>query len=160
MRRVAAATMIVVSLVVGGFVGFAAAVTKPYFGVYTVNQLLGGGGHLEASISVLDPPSKVDMQFDCGKPSGLDTVTDVFYSPVIPLRSGSFRFLGKAKLTKLTTVTENNAPVKKSFYTASVDVSGTFKAANDQYIGSVQLGGSPCQGTAYTAYRKAAPVPG
>jgi hypothetical protein len=158
MRRVTTALMIVVTLVIGGFVGDAAAVTKPYFGVYTANVLLGGGGHLEASISVLDPPTKVSMQFDCGKPKGLDTMTDVLNTPAIPLRSGSFRYVATVKLSKITTITENNASVAQSTYTAGVDISGTFNS-HDQFTGTARLGGSPCGGTAYIAYRKAAPAP-
>jgi hypothetical protein len=136
----------------------AASAAKPSFGVYTVNQLLGGGGHLEASISVLDPPTKVTMQFDCSKPTGQDTVTENFNSAVVPLHGGSFRFVGTVTLQKFTTVTENNALLAKSSYTSSASVTGSF-TAHHQFIGTISIGESPCQGTAYTAIRKAAPVP-
>ena len=157
-RRVTIATMIVVALVIGRFAGDASAVMKPYFGVYTANVLLGGGGHLEASNSVLDPPTKVDMQFDCGRPKGLDTITDVLNTPAIPLRFGSFKYVATVKLSKITTVSENNASIAQSSYTASVDVSGTFNS-HGQFTGTARLGGSPCGGTAYIANRKAPPAP-
>jgi hypothetical protein len=158
MRRLTTALLLSLTLGVSVISAQAAAAAKPRFGVYTVNQLLGGGGHLEASISVLDPPTKVTMQFDCGKPTGQDTVTDVFNSAIVPLHGGSFRFAGTVTLQKFTTVTENNALLAKTSYTSSVSVTGSFTARH-QFIGTIALGGSPCQGTAYTAIRKAAPVP-
>jgi hypothetical protein len=158
MRRLTAVVVVSLTLGVGVISAPAAMAAKPRFGVYTVNLLLGGGGHLEASISVLDPPTNVTMQFDCSKPTGQHTVTNNFNSGVIPLHNGAFRFAGKVTLQKFTTVTENNALLAKSSYSSTVNVSGAF-TAHHQFIGTIAIGGSPCQGTAYTAVRKAAPVP-
>ncbi len=158
MRRPTATLLFSLSLGITLISAQASATTKPQFGVYAVNQLLGGAGHLEASISVLDPPTKVTMQFDCGKPSGQDTVTDNFDSGAVPLHGGSFRFASTVTLEKFTTVTENNALLAKSSYTSSVSVTGSF-TAHHQFVGTISIGESPCQGTAYTALRKAAPVP-
>ena len=150
--------LLVVLLSVGLVALPADATAKPRFGVYTVNQLLGGGGHLEASISVLDPTTAVTVQFDCSKLTGQDTVTNNFNGGTIPLHGGAFRFSGTATLQKFTTVSENNALISKSSYRSSVSVTGSF-TAHHQFIGTIQIGESPCQGTAYTAVRKAAPVP-
>ncbi len=158
MRRLIAGCAVVMTLVMIALPAQASATAKPRFGVYTVNQLLGGGGHLEASISVLDPVTNVTVQFDCSIPRGQDTITDNFDSGTIPLHGGSFRFSGTVTLQKFTTVTENNAQLSKSSYTSSVSLTGSF-TAHHQFIGTIQMGQSPCQGTAYTATRKAAPVP-
>jgi hypothetical protein len=158
MRRPTAAFVVLLTLQITALPAQATTTAKPGFGVYTVNQLLGGGGHLEASISVLDPTTKVTVQFDCSKPTGQDTVTNNFDSGTIPLHGGAFRFTGTVTLQKFTTVTENNALLAKSSYTSTVSVTGSF-TAHHQFSGTIQIGGSPCQGTAYTAIRKAAPVP-
>jgi hypothetical protein len=157
MRRLSTALLLSLTLGVSVISAQAASAAKPRFGVYTVNHSLGGGGHLEASISVLDPPTKVTMQFDCGKPTGQDTVTNNFNSAVVPLHGGSFRFAGTVTLQKYTTAA-NNALLAKSSYKSTVSVTGSF-TAHHQFIGTIAIGGSPCQGTAYTAVRKAAPVP-
>jgi hypothetical protein len=138
---------------------FAKGAAGPQFGVYTANVALGDGGHLEASIHVLDPPSKVAVTFSCGKPTGPDTVTEVLNTPAIPLRSDSFNFHATTTLEQFTTLTENNALLKQGSYKTTVSVNGTF-TSHSQFAGTVQLGGSPCNRTSYTAPRLAGPVPG
>jgi hypothetical protein len=158
MRWLTAVLVVSLTLALGVTSAQAASTARPRFGVYTVDQVLGGGGHLEASISVLDPTTHVTVQFDCSKPTGQDTVTDNFNSGLIPLRGAAFKFAGTVTLQKFTTVSENNALLAKSSYTSTVSLTGSFTARH-QFSGTIAIGGSPCQGTAYTANRKAAPVP-
>jgi hypothetical protein len=158
MRLVTALMIVTLSLEMGTLPAFASSAATPRFGVYTANVALGGGGRLEAIISVLEPPTKVTLVFDCSKPRGRDTVTDVLNAGPVALHGGAFKFVSTAKLSKFTTVTENNTLVSQSTYTAAVNVSGAF-TAHHQFTGAVQLGGSSCAGSEYTTIRKAAPVP-
>jgi len=159
MRHLSGATILTIALATGAAPAFATGATGPQFGVYTANVALGGGGHLEASIHVLDPPSKVAVTFSCGKPTGQDTVTEVLNTPAIPLRSGSFNFHASVSLSKFTTLTENNALLHQSSYKATVSVNGAF-TSRKQFAGTVLLSGSPCNRTSYTAPRLAGPTPG
>ena len=159
MRLVTAATIFAFVLVAGGPPALATAVPGPQFGVYTANVAIGGAGHLEASLHVLQPPTQIALTFACGKPTGRDTVTEVWNSPPVPLHAGAFRFAGTAPLARLTTVTENNALLKRSSYKATVSVNGAF-TSHGQFAGTVQLGGSPCVRTSYTAPRLAGPTAG
>ena len=159
MPRVTAAILIVLTVVVSALPAHAATVTKPYFGAYEANVVLGGGGQLEGEISVLYPTNHVSLEFSCAKPMGADSISAEMSTPPIPLRNGTFRFDATVKLTRFLTVRANNLILKQSFYRASVDISGTFVAKRDQFSGTASLGGTPCGATAYTAVRKAAPAP-
>ncbi len=119
---------------------------------------IAGAGHLEASIHVLQPPTKVALTFDCGKPTGRDTVTVVWNSPPVPLHGGAFHFDGTAPLTRFTTVTENNALLTRSSYRGAVTVEGDF-TAHGQFVGTLGIEGSPCSRTSYTAPRLPGPTP-
>ncbi len=142
----------------GGSPALAAVVPGPQFGVYTANVGIAGAGHLEGSLHVLFPTTKIALTFDCGRPTGRDTVTEILNTGPVPLRSGAFSFRGTAVLSRITTVTENNAPVSHSSYKATVNVNGAF-TSHRQFVGTVQLGGSPCNRTSYTASRLAGPTP-
>jgi len=119
---------------------------------------IAGAGHLEASIHVNDPPATLETTFACGRPTGRDTVTEVLNTPVILLHGGSFSFDRAASMKRFTTVTGNNALVSQISFNATVDVNGAF-TAHGQFVGTVQLDGSPCHGTSYTASRLAGPTP-
>jgi hypothetical protein len=158
MRRLTGATILAVALAFGGSSALAAIQAGPQFGVYTANVGIAGAGHLEVSIHVLQPPTKVALTFACGKPTGPDTVTEVLNSGPVSLHGGAFSLSGTASLSRFTTVTENNALLKRSSIKATVDVKGSF-TAHGQFVGTAQLGGSPCSGTGYTALRLAGPTP-
>ncbi len=150
--------MLVLALASAGSPALARTSSGPQFGVYTANVSVAGSGHLEVSIHVLDPPTKAALTFDCGKPTGRDTVTAAWDSPPVPLHGGAFTFNGTASLARITTLTENNALVKRSSYRAAVDVKGAF-TPRGQFAGTVLIGGSPCAGTSYEASRLAGPKP-
>jgi hypothetical protein len=79
------------------------------------NEVIGGSGHLEASIHVQDPPTKVALTVQCGKPDGSVSVTEVWDSPSLLLHSGAFRFDGRSSLSRLT-LSATNAILKHSPY--------------------------------------------
>jgi hypothetical protein len=152
------AALFALAILSGGSPALAAVVQGPQFGVYTANIGIAGAGHLEASLHVLDPPTKIALTFDCGKPTGRDTVTEVLNTAPVPLHGGAFSFRGTSLLSRLTTVTENNAIVNQVSYKTTVNVNGAF-TSHRQFVGTVQLGGSPCNRTSYTASRLAGPTP-
>jgi hypothetical protein len=156
-RLVTAATIVAIALVFRASSALATAAARPQFGVYTANVAIGGVGHLEVSIHVLDPPTKVTLTFACGEPRGRDTVTEVLNSAPVVVRGGAFSLTGTASLSRFTTLTENNALVKRSSVKATVDVRGAF-TARGHFVGTALLGGSPCNGTSYTAPRLAGPA--
>lgn len=158
MRLVGGAALFISALVIGASSALATGATGPRFGVYTANVAIAGGGHLEGSIHINDPTATMEASFDCGRPTGRDTVTEVLNTPVIPLRAGgSFSFDRTVLLQRITTVTGTNAPVSHRSYRAGVDVNGAF-TAHDHFAGTVQIGGSPCDGTSYTAPRLPGPA--
>jgi len=157
MRLIGGAALFTSALVIGASAALAIGVTGPRFGVYTANVAIAGAGHLEGSIHINDPTSTMEVQFACGQPTGRGTVTEVLNTPVIPLRGGSFSFARTVLLQRITTVTANNALVSRGSYRAAVNVNGAF-TAHDQFAGTVQIDGSPCQGTHYTAPRLPGPA--
>jgi len=138
MRLLIRATLLTVALATGASPALATAIAGPRFGVYTANVALGGGGHLEASISVLDPPSKVAGTFDCANPPvktrdrRLEYASNSLARRVLQLQV-------TASLAKITTLTENNSLVKRGSYKTSVDVNGAF-TSRGQFVGTVLLG--------------------
>ncbi|HEY4348620.1 MAG TPA: hypothetical protein VGM80_13610 [Gaiellaceae bacterium] len=158
MRFVIAAAASAVALLSGAPAALPMTAAGPQFGVYTANVGIAGAGHLAASIHVLNPTTQVTLTFDCGKPAGRDTVTEGFDSPPVPLHGGAFTFAGTASLTRFTTLTGTNALLKRSSYKATVHVNGAF-TSRGQFVGTVQIGGSPCVHTSYTAIRVAGPTP-
>lgn len=157
MRLIGGAALCTSALVIGASTALATGASGPRFGVYTANVAIAGAGHLEGSIHINDPISTMEVTFACGRPTGRDSVTEVVSTPAIPLRGGSFSFVRTVVVQRITTVTENNAPVSHSSYRAAVNVNGAF-TAHGQFAGTVQIGGSPCHGTSYTAPRLPGPA--
>src|SRR5271154_6217735 len=98
MRLMTGAALFALAMLSCGSPAFATVVPGPQFGVYTANVGIAGAGHLEASLHVLDPTTKIALTFDCGKPTGRDTVTEVLNTAPVPLRGGVFSFRGTAML--------------------------------------------------------------
>ena len=101
MRRVTGAAICAVALVFVGSAAFATVAAGPQFGVYTANVGVAGDGHLEVSIHGLQPRTKVALTFSCGKPTGADTVAEVWNSPPVPLQGGAFSFVRFAVMGRL-----------------------------------------------------------
>jgi hypothetical protein len=152
MRLVTAATILALVLGAGELPALAAPAAKLRLGVYEGSVTIGGGGHLEVDISVPYPPTNVSLIFDCSKPTGQDTVTEVFDSGPVPTHGNAFVFSGMATLTKYTNVLENNLLLSTSTYKATVHVTGKL-SPKDLFKGTALFGGSPCTGVPYSARR-------
>lgn len=136
----------------------AASPAGPTFGVYTARVGVGGGGQLAVTISVTDPTTKGSVELDCGKPtSAVDSQTEIWHSPIIPLRNGSFSIHRTVTITRETTVTKTNAFVSKATFKGTVDAQGAF-TSHDQFAGTILISGSPCNGTHFTASKLAGPT--
>jgi hypothetical protein len=120
----------------------------PRFGAYTAHKTLPNAGHLGVSISVDDPTTKGSIQADCSKPNGNFVLIHDWVSAILPLRHGSMHFDGVAKVNLITT-THTGAILKQSHVRTNVHVTANF--AHGKFTGSVRIGGSPCQGTSYSA---------
>jgi hypothetical protein len=157
MRLLGCAAAFAVGLAIAA-AALATSPAGPQFGVYTGRVGVGGGGLLIIDVSVTNPTTKASLVLDCGKPTtAVDSVTEIWDSPIIPLRKGSFSVHRTVTITRQTTVTKTNALVSKTTFTGTVDAQGAF-TSHGQFAGTVLVAGSPCNGTHFTASRLAGPT--